>query len=158
MSDEELPKVGPVLDLLAEAGRRNALEVVARLLAPRAQDREAAVARDRVDPGLEADRLVAPDDVGVCGDEGLLESVLRLVAGAEHVPAVREDGRVVAVVEHLERSLVAAPELGDQALVAERAEELPRARKYESAMRMGERVSLHIRIIGLKRRNRKPFP
>ena len=55
------------------------------------------------------------------GDEGLLERVLGLVARAEHVAAEGEDAGVVAVVEHLERGLVPAPELLDQPLVAERA-------------------------------------
>jgi hypothetical protein len=55
----------------------------------------------------------------------------------------------MAVVEDLECDVVSAPELRHQALVSERSEELPRARKGEPAIRTGERVSLHERIIGL---------
>jgi hypothetical protein len=65
------------------------------------------------------------------------------------VPAVGEDPGVVAVVEDLERSLISPPQLGDEPVVPERAEELPRARSDASAIRSGERMSLHTRIIDL---------
>jgi hypothetical protein len=55
----------------------------------------------------------------------VLHGVLRLLLGGEHVPAERQDRAVVAVVDDLERDLVAAPDLVDQALVAERREHPP---------------------------------
>jgi hypothetical protein len=60
----------------------------------------------------------------VGGDECLLERVLGLVARPEHVAAVGQDRCVVAVVEDLERGLIAAAHLRDQALVAECGQEL----------------------------------
>jgi len=55
---------------------------------------------------------------------------------------------VVAVIQHLEGGFVAAPELGHEALVPKRSQEFPRPRESESAIRSGERVSFHTRIIG----------
>src|SRR3712207_9226035 len=69
-----------------------------------AQHREAAVARDRVEPRLEVDRLVRAAQVAVGGDEGVLEGVLGLVARSEHVPAEGEDPPVVPVVDQDRKS------------------------------------------------------
>jgi hypothetical protein len=60
----------------------------------------------------------------VGGYERLLERVLGFVARTEHVAAVGQDRCVVAVVEDLERGLVAAAHLRDQALVAECGQQL----------------------------------
>jgi hypothetical protein len=64
------------------------------------------------------------------------------------VPAVGEDPAVVAVVEDLERHFVPAAQLLDEPLVTERREQLPRSWNCEPTSTTGERVSLHIRIIG----------
>ena len=58
-----------------------------------------------------------PAQVPVGGDEHVLEGVLRLLARAEHVPAEAEEPVVVAVVDRLERALVAPPQRGDEPLV-----------------------------------------
>jgi hypothetical protein len=56
--DEQLAQVRAPLDLLVEADRRE-LRELGGLLAASAQDRQAAVARDRVEPGLEGDLAAA---------------------------------------------------------------------------------------------------
>jgi hypothetical protein len=62
---EQLAELGSALHFVGEPLGGDPFELVTRLVAPRPQDREAAVPRDCVDPGLEADRLFARDDVGV---------------------------------------------------------------------------------------------
>src|SRR5215207_8973317 len=54
--------------------------------------------------------------------EGLLQRVLGVLAVAEHVPAERQQRRVMAVVEHLERSGVTPADERGEALVVEPAE------------------------------------
>jgi hypothetical protein len=121
---QEVAQVLALLDLGGQPGRRLVLEL-SGLLAPRAEHRQAAVARDRVQPGLELDLAVVGEQARVGRGEGVLDSVLGLVARAEHVAAEGEDAAVVAVVGHLERDLVAAPDLLDQSLVAEGGEKAP---------------------------------
>jgi hypothetical protein len=60
--------------------------------------------------------------VGVRGDERLLDGVLGIVRGAEHVAAERQDSRTVAVEEDLERRRVAAADVLDQPLIRKSAE------------------------------------
>ena len=55
------------------------------------------------------------------GGEGVLNGVLGLLAGAEHVPAERQDPRHVALVDDLEGGLAALPDAVDQVLVARAA-------------------------------------
>ena len=130
---------------IREAGGRD-LHVLDRLLATGAKLREAAVARDRVEPGLEPDRLAARGEVAVGGYEGLLDSVLGLLLGAEHVAAEREQPAVVAVVDHLECGFVPAPDLVDQALVGEKPGE-PARSGYEPVARPRQGRDFHVRII-----------
>ena len=53
----------------------------------------------------------------VRGDEGVLERVLGLVGGAEQVPAERQQGPVMAVVERLEGAVVAGAHARHQSLI-----------------------------------------
>ena len=78
---------------------------------------EAAVASDPVQPRPHVDRALVGEDRVEGGGEDLLEDVLGVLARAEQVPAERQQPRVVARHEHLERGRVAAPDQRDQALV-----------------------------------------
>ncbi|HEV2723709.1 MAG TPA: hypothetical protein VGV10_03675 [Thermoleophilaceae bacterium] len=112
----ELAQVGALLHLIAESFGA-CVQGLFRLLAARPPDRDAAVARNGVEPRLEADLAVLAQKVlmGCC--EGVLNGVLALVEGAEHVPAEREDAWYVAFIDGLERRLVPAPDLPDQMVV-----------------------------------------
>jgi hypothetical protein len=54
----------------------------------------------------------------VRGDEGVLDGVLGLLEGAEHVPAEGQDPAVVAVVDGLERAGVTGSDESYEFLVA----------------------------------------
>ena len=78
---EHVAQVLAALDLGREALDGGLGNVVERaLLLAGAQDGEAAVAGDGVEPRLELDRLVAADEVAMGGDEGVLDGVLGLLA------------------------------------------------------------------------------
>jgi hypothetical protein len=85
--------------------------------------------------------------VTVRGDEHLLEGVLRLLVRAQHVAAEAEQRPVVAVVDRLERLLVAAPQRGHQPFIRGGTQQ-PR-RESQRAWR--ERGCLHLCCIGLRR-------
>ena len=90
---------------------------IAHVLAPPTQHRQAAVARDRVEPSLERDLpLVGPQRL-VGGREGVLDDVLGLLARAEHVAAECEDPSVMTVVDDLEGAPAAGAYLSDEPLV-----------------------------------------
>ena len=117
---DERPQVRALLDLGGEAaggdGARppRAVLVEGELVAPRPQHRQAAVARDRVEPGLDVLGRAVALEGAVGRQEGVLERVLGLLAGAEQVPAEGEQRPGVAVVELLEGALVAAPDAGGE--------------------------------------------
>jgi hypothetical protein len=70
-------------------------------------DRHAAVARDRVEPGAQLDVADAAAQRAVGRGEAVLQRVLGLLTAAEHLPAEGEQAAVVAVVDDLERCVVA---------------------------------------------------
>ena len=104
--------VGDVVVEVVDADRRLAAHVVQR-----------AVARDPVEPRLEVDRALVGDHRAIGGGEGLLQHVLGVLLGAEHVAREREQPRVVARDQHLVRRLVAAPGDRDQPFVRLQAQE-----------------------------------
>ena len=55
----------------------------------------------------------------------MLDHVLRLVPRAQHVPTEGEDRRAVPLKGHLERGLVAGPDLLNQPIVAGEGEQPP---------------------------------
>src|SRR5829696_424828 len=115
---QQLAQLRAALHVLAEAGRRQLVEL-RRMLTARAQHRYAAIARDRVQPRLERDiALITALKVLVCRGEGVLHRVLRLLAESDHVAAEREDSGAVPLEDHLERALVPAPYLLDEPLIA----------------------------------------
>ncbi len=67
-----------------------------------AQVVERAVARDAVEPRADVDLAFVGEDRVVGGREDLLQDVLGILAGAQHVPAEGEQARLVARAEHLE--------------------------------------------------------
>jgi hypothetical protein len=125
---DDLAQLGANLDLQRQAVECAVLELEAvdvDLVAPGAQRGEAAVASDRVQPRAQVDVRIAPAQRAVGRGEAVLERVLGLVAAAEHVPAEGEQAEVVAVVDRLERVVVAGPHPSDQALVAHRPQRPP---------------------------------
>ena len=109
---EDLAEVLATLDVGGRgAGRTRLAHVVeCDLVPPRAKHRQAAVPGDRVQPRLELHAPVALTQMAVGGDEHVLERVLGLLARAQHVLAEAEQCPVMAVIDRLERTLVAAPE------------------------------------------------
>jgi hypothetical protein len=90
----------------------------ADLLLAGAQDRQTPVAGDGVEPRLELDGLVGGGEIAVGGGEGVLDRVLALLAGADHVAAEGEDPAVVTIVDGLEGRLVTATDQADELVVA----------------------------------------
>jgi hypothetical protein len=96
--------------------RRNPVVGQPRIGAPCADDRDAPVARDGVEPGAHRARDPSLPERRVGGEERVLDDVLAVLRLPEHVPREREQREMVADVELLERLHVAA---------ARRARELP---------------------------------
>ena len=119
----ELAQVGAAADVVGQAVERD-LDVVGRHRGRAAgrEQREAAVAGDREQPRADRVRHPAVEQRPVRAQERLLERVLAVLAVADHVPAEREQRRVVAVVERLEGGDVAARHERGEALVGETAE------------------------------------
>jgi len=71
----------------------------------------AAVVRDAVQPGAQAERAIVRPQARIGAHEDVLQCVLGILAGAgEHLPRVREQPRPVAVVDHAERLLLTLAE------------------------------------------------
>jgi hypothetical protein len=120
---QQLAQLSTARHLLMEPLGRKLLQL-SRLLAAGAQHREAAVARDRVEPRLERDlALAAALKVTVGGSKGVLHGVLCLLGRAEHVAAEAEDAGAVALECHLEGQLAPAADLLDQPFVARQGEQ-----------------------------------
>ena len=79
---------------------------------------DAAVLGDLVEPRLERQRLLGLAHAPQRGDEDLLGHVLGAAVVLDHPEHVGVDAPVVALVEGLEGAIVAAPDPGDQLLVA----------------------------------------
>ena len=128
---DELTQVGPELNLGrhpldgAGLGRQ---PVGGDLRALRPQGREAAIARDRVQPGAQLDVARTAAQSPIRRGEAVLQGILRLLATAEHVPAEGQQALVVAVEDDLERRVVSRAHAGDEAIVAH-AWQPPRARR-----------------------------
>ena len=69
---------------------------------------ERAVARDPVQPGTDVDLALVGEHRVERGREHLLEHVLGVLARAQHVPAERQQPRLVAGEQHLERGVLPA--------------------------------------------------
>ena len=92
-----------------------------RLLA--AQVVQRAVARDPVQPRAHVDRALVGEQRVEGGCEDLLQHVLGVLLGAEHVPAERQQPRLVAGDERLVGGLVALAGQRNEPLVALEAEQ-----------------------------------
>ena len=105
---DQLAQVGAAPDVLGQAVVRR-LELVGgdRGVAARGQQRAAAVAGDREQPRPHGVGRPAVAQRAMRAQERLLERVLTVLAVADHVAAEREQRGVMAVVERLERALVA---------------------------------------------------
>jgi hypothetical protein len=124
--DDQVAEILPALDLRDKALGDRLGELADRLLAARAQHRVAAVARDREQPRAQVDRLLGGDEIVISGEEGLLDGVLGLLGAAEHVAAEGQDRPVVAVIDCLERHLLALADEVDEAGVAGKAKQTRR--------------------------------
>jgi len=111
------------LHLGGEVLRGRLVHLAQRPLPTGAEHGEAAVAGDRVKPRAQLNRLRRADQVPVRGHERVLDGVLRLLRGAEHVAAEREDAAVVAIVDDLEGRLGARADVVDKALVGSDAQQ-----------------------------------
>ena len=98
------------------------------MLAPRADDGQAAVARDLEEPWLDIDIASVGGDVAMQRDEGVLGCILAVGLRAQHVAAETEDSKVVAVIEHLEGRCISLPDQLDQALVGPSRKQQPTTR------------------------------
>jgi hypothetical protein len=96
--------------------------------------------------------LHPPLEVGVRRDERLLDGILGIVGGAEHVAAERDDSRTVAVEEDLERRRIAAADVVDQPLIRKSTENTAWFGQPQ-AMRPRRGSCFHTSIIGTDRGN-----
>ena len=120
------------------------------LLTARAQERQAAVARNRVKPWLERDlALAATLEIAEGRRERVLDGVLGFLRGTEHVPAESQDAAAVAFEGDLEGAFIAAPDLLDQPLVPSKGEQTLRAERSGRLPR-GECIT-HENAIGGRR-------
>ncbi len=87
-------------------------------IAPGAQLRQAAIARDRVQPGPQRDVALPTTQRPIRGDEGQLQRVLRRLATPEHLRAKREQAASISIVNRLESGLVSGTHLRDQVVVS----------------------------------------
>ena len=122
----QLAQVGAAHDVVGQAVE-GGLEIVDGDggVAPRRQQRAAAVTGDREQPWPHGVGHAAGAERAVRAQEGLLKGVLAVLAVADHVAAEGEQRRVVAVVERLEGARVAARHERRQALVVKSTESVP---------------------------------
>ena len=120
------------LDVLHEIVCDDFSRILAGLLATGAEHRQAAVAGDRVEPGLDVQiAAVVALDVLVRGEEGVLYRILGIRDRTEHVTAEAEDAAAVAVVKDFEGRRLAVPDVLDQPLVGQGCEQPARPRDPE---------------------------
>ncbi len=112
-----------------------------------AQVVERAVARDAVEPGTHVDLALVGEHRVEGGGEDLLQHVLGVLARAEHVPAERQQARLVARAERLEGGVLAAAGERDQALVGLQAQQGRRAAQARDATLECESAETSIRCI-----------
>ncbi|HZC13893.1 MAG TPA: hypothetical protein VE270_07725 [Thermoleophilaceae bacterium] len=119
---EQLPQLATRLDFLGEPRRGDLLHFLNRRFPAGAQDREAAVARDDVEPRLDLRRLLIALQGSKSRGKGLLKRVLGVLPRPQDVATECEQPAVVAVVDDLEGGIVAPLGLGGETLVAEGGE------------------------------------
>ena len=114
--DDQIAQVLAALHLCGEALGSRLVELGGGLLAARAQDRVAAVARDREQPGAQMDLLLRGDQV-VVRRRNVCWTASSASCGS---PSIwRQNDRMpamVAVVDHLERGRASLPDQRHQAL------------------------------------------
>ena len=114
-------------------------ELVHRALAARAQQRQAAIAGDRVQPRSHDDRLLRPEEIAVRGDKRVLNGVLGFGGGAQQVAAERQQGAVMPIEEDLEGTLGPEAQLVDEALIGGHAQQR-RGKRHPTAGQRGLRA------------------
>ena len=138
---KEVAQLGALLDLIGQpAGGQVGGQRL--MLAARAEHREAAIARNRVQPGLERQPAhLAPLQVPERRGEGLLYGVLGLFRGAEHMATESQQPGRVPLEDGLERRLAAALDLRRQRVVGCEGKQPPRAeRSSREPRRDGDRA------------------
>jgi hypothetical protein len=101
--DDQVPEILPQLHLRRQTLGQRLREFTRRLLAPRPEDRETAIACDREQPRAQVNRLLGAHEIVVCSEKRLLDGVLGFLRVAEHVPAERQDRAMMSVICGLER-------------------------------------------------------
>jgi hypothetical protein len=116
---QHLAKVLPPLDLIChpDGGGSISRRVIDIEFAPGAKLRQAAVARDRIQPGSERDVALGSSQRAKRRDERELKRVLGRLPVSEHVHAEREHAASVSIVYRLERSIVARTQTGYEIFV-----------------------------------------
>ena len=123
---EELAELLAVVDLLRGRGRLDRRHHVHRFLGVGgrfAQVVEAAVAGDPVEPRAQVDLALVGEHRPVGVDEDLLQDVLGVLGGAEHLAAEAEQAALVAVDDRLEGAGVAGAGHRDQMFIALKLEQ-----------------------------------
>jgi hypothetical protein len=138
----QLAQVGSALNLLGQPIRDAAAvlrAVEADVLAARAQHRQAAIARDRVQPGPELDAAVAGAQRRVGRPEALLERVLGLLPAGQQLMAERQQAACVPVVDRLEGLVVAGAHARHETMVISAEHRPPYRRPTGSPVKRGSR-------------------
>ena len=108
-----------------------------------AQVVQRAVARNSIQPRAHVDRPLIGQDRVERGREHLLQDILGILTRAEHVAAERQQARLVARAQNLERGVLSAPGERDQTLVRLQAQQRRRAAQARERAGMCECRDLH---------------
>ncbi|HEV3390517.1 MAG TPA: hypothetical protein VG057_15965 [Solirubrobacteraceae bacterium] len=117
---QHLANVLPALDHVCHTlPRGSILRHVADIdVAASAELRQAAVPRDRIEPGPERHFAVAPSQCPERRDEGQLKRILGRLAVPQHVHAEREYAASVSIVDRLERGIIPGAQARYEKLVS----------------------------------------
>jgi hypothetical protein len=133
---EQMAEIDPLVDDVCSRDPVFRDLVVHRVPAVRSrppQVVQAAVAGNPVKPWADVEGPVIGSHRVVGGGEHLLENILRVLLGAEHVAAEGKQARPVALEQKLERAVVPASDERDQALVRLEAEQRRAANQQPAA-------------------------
>ncbi len=123
---DEQPELLPLVDLVGRAGavvgEVDVHGVDAHGLVA-AEVVKAAIAGNPVKPRSDLDRPLVGENGVECRRHDLLEDVLGVLSRSEQVPAERQQSRLVATDEGLERRHVSSPDERDQPLVGLKAQD-----------------------------------
>src|ERR671924_534806 len=118
------------------------------MLSPRAKQRHAPVASDRVQPGLEGELTVtATPELAQGRRKGVLHDVFGLLGGAEHVSGEAEDPGGMPLESHFERRLVSPADVLDELRVAGEGQEALRVERPRREARWNRCCPHDLRVL-----------